>query len=44
MHDFFSFNFLLREYFFALRSPPPPPIGFLMVRPLVYVMKEVKDA
>ena len=31
--NFFSFNFALREYFFVLR-PPPPPISFLMVRPL----------
>ena len=31
--NFFSFNFPLREYiFFVLR--PPPPISFLMVRPL----------
>ena len=33
VHEFFSFNFPLREYiFFVLR--PPPPISFLMVRPL----------
>ena len=32
--NFFSFNFPSREYFFVLR-PPPPPISFLMVRPLV---------
>ena len=32
VHEFFSFNFLLREYFFVLR-PPFPPISFLMVRP-----------
>ena len=42
MHEFFSFNFPLREYFFgtlrALRltpSPPPAPISFPMVRPLL---------
>ena len=33
VHKFFSFNFPLREYFSVLR-PPPPPISFLMVRPL----------
>ena len=34
VHEFFSLNFLLREYFLVLRSPPPPtPISFLMVRP-----------
>ena len=31
--NFFSFNFALREYFFCT-SPAPPPISFLMVRPL----------
>ena len=30
VHEFFSFNFPLREDFFVLR----PPISFLMVRPL----------
>ena len=34
VHEFFSFNFPLREYFFVLRPPPLPPISFLMVRPL----------
>ena len=38
VHEFFSFNFLLREYFFCASSNPPPPpstpISFLMVRPL----------
>ena len=36
MHEFFSFNFALREYFFVLRPPPPPDkfskrklVGFL---------------
>ena len=24
VHEFFSFNFPLREYFFVLRTPPPP--------------------
>ena len=33
MHEFFSFNFPLREYFFCT-SPAPPPISFLMVSPL----------
>ena len=32
MHEFFPVNFPLHEYFFVLR--PPPPISFLMVRPL----------
>lgn len=36
MHEFFLFNFPLREYIlFALRQPPPLPIRFRMVRPLV---------
>ena len=35
--NFFSFNFPLREYFFVLRLPPPPPISFLTVRPLYRV-------
>ena len=36
VHDFFSFNCPLREYFFCSLPPPPlpPPISFLMVRPL----------
>ena len=35
VHDFFPFNFPLREYFFCTSpAPPPPPITFLMVRPL----------
>ena len=34
VHEFFSFNFPLREYFFVLR---PPAISFLMVRPLLPV-------
>ena len=25
VHEFFSFNFLLREYFFLYFAPPPPP-------------------
>ena len=25
VHEFFSFSFPLREYFFVLRPPPPPP-------------------
>ena len=36
MHEYFSFNYSLLEYFFCT-SPaqtPPPPIRFLMVRPL----------
>ena len=32
VHEFFSFNFPLREYFFC--TSPPPPLSFLMVRPL----------
>ena len=38
VHDFFSFNFPLRQYFFVLRPQPPPPappISFLMVRSLI---------
>ena len=34
VHEFFSFNFPLREYFFVLRSPA---ISFLMVRRLLPV-------
>ena len=34
MHEFFSFHFPLREYVFCTSYPPPPPIRFLMVRPL----------
>ena len=35
VHEYFSFNFSLREYFFCTSPvPPPPPIRFLMVRPL----------
>ena len=34
VHEFFSFNFPLREYF-ACTSPAPAPISFLMVRPLI---------
>ena len=33
MHEFFSFHFPLREYVFCT-SYPPPPISFLMIRPL----------
>ena len=33
VHEFFSFNFTLRGYFFCT-LPPPPPISFLMVPPL----------
>ena len=25
VHEYFSFNFPLREYLFVLRPPPPPP-------------------
>ena len=32
MHEFFSFNFPLHEYFFVRHLPPP--MSFLMVRPL----------
>ena len=32
VHEYFSFHFSLREYFFVLC--PPPPKRFLMVRPL----------
>ena len=32
--NFFSFNYALREYFFCTLPAPPPPISFLMVRPL----------
>ena len=32
MHEFFSFNFPLRECFFC--TSPARPISFLMVRPL----------
>ena len=35
MHEFFSFNFPLHEYVFCTSPAPPPPISFLMVRPLV---------
>ena len=38
MHEFFSFNFALREYFFGTSLPPPPPISFLMVRPLYHFL------
>ena len=34
VHEFFSFNFPLREYFFGTSAAPPRPISFLMVRPL----------
>ena len=36
MHEFFSFNFPLGEYFFCTSPahPHPTPISFLMVRPL----------
>ena len=34
VHEFFSFNFPLREYF-TCTSPAPAPISFLMVRPLI---------
>ena len=33
MNFFFSRNFPLHEFSFVLRSPPPPPITFLVVRP-----------
>ena len=35
VHEFFLFNFPLREYFFCTSPAPPPPlpISFLMVRP-----------
>ena len=41
VHEFFSFNFPLREYFFGtlralrLTPSPPAPISFPMVRPLL---------
>ena len=38
---FFSFNFPLREYFFCTSPAPPPPINFLMVRPLGIVANRV---
>ena len=28
VHEFFSFNFPLREYFFFVLRPPPPPHKF----------------
>ena len=28
MHEFFSFDFPLREYIFFVLSPPPPPYKF----------------
>ena len=31
VHEFFSFNFPLREYFFCTSLAPLPPISFLMV-------------
>ena len=35
MQEFLSFNFSLRECFFCTSpAPPPPPISFLMARPL----------
>ena len=34
VHEFFSFNFPQRKYFFVLHPHPPPPISFLKVRPL----------
>ena len=35
MHEFFSLNFPFHEFFFCTSpAPPPPPITFLMVRPL----------
>ena len=43
MHEFFSFNFPLREYIFLyFARPPPPPISFLMVRPLSVVISYYK--
>ena len=33
--NFFSFNFPLREYFFCTSPALPPPISFLMARPLL---------
>ena len=41
MHEFFSFNFPLREYFFC--TSPAPPISFLMVRPLFTLYHAVVD-
>ena len=40
VQEFFSFNFPLREYiyFFVLR---PPPISFLMVRPLLLSVRSL---
>ena len=44
MHEFFSFNFPLREYFFCTPpAPPPPPISFLMVCPLFTLYHAVAD-
>ena len=43
MHEFFSFNFPLREYFFCTSPAPPSPISFLMVRPLFTVCHAVAD-
>ena len=40
---FFHLIFFCANIFLHF-ARPHPPIGFLMVRPLVYVMKEVKDA
>ena len=28
VHEFFSFNFRMREYFFCTSTPPPPPYNF----------------
>ena len=36
VHEFFSFNFLLREYFFLYFARPPSPISFLKVRHAIY--------
>ena len=43
MHEFFSFTFPLREYFFCTSPAPPPPISFLMVRPLFTLYHAVAD-
>ena len=41
---FFLFNFPLRENFFSTSpAPPPPPICFLMVRPLSIVFNSVDN-
>ena len=45
MHEFFSYNFPLREYFFCTppAPPPTPPIRFLMACPLFTLYHAVAD-